>query len=58
MDTAGVTLSGSLLENRQLLMRTLNSVTPNYPVYTNRQLSMDKENIVLGALLLGNKAEA
>ncbi len=55
---AGVTLSGSLFENRQLLMRTLNSVTPNYPVYTNRLLSMDKENIVLGALLLGNKEEA
>ncbi|MGB6018805.1 MAG: hypothetical protein WBF77_04345 [Sulfurimonadaceae bacterium] len=54
---SGVTLSGTLFENRQLLMRTLNSVTPNYPIYTNRQLGMDKENIVLGALLLGNKAE-
>ncbi len=54
----GVSLSGSLFENRQLLMRALNSVTPNFPVYTNRQLSMDKENIVLGALLLGNREEA
>ncbi len=51
---SGVTLSGSLFENRQLLMRTLNSVTPNYPIYTNRQLSMDRENITLGALILGN----
>lgn len=51
---SGVTLSGSLFENRQLLMRTLNSVTPNYPIYTNRQLSMDRENITLGALVLGN----
>ncbi|MEN8147335.1 MAG: hypothetical protein ABFR02_06935 [Campylobacterota bacterium] len=50
----GVTLSGSLFENRQLLMRTLNSVTPNYRVYTNKLLSMDRENITLGALMLGN----
>lgn len=55
---SGVTLSGSLFENRQLLMRTLNSVTPNYALYTNRQLSMDKENIALGALLLGNTEES
>ncbi len=54
---SGVTLSGSLFENRQILMRTLNAVKPNYPIYTNKLLGMDRENIVLGALLLGNSGE-
>ncbi len=55
IEISGVTLSGNVYENRQLLMRTLNNVSPNYSIYTNKNLSMDNDNIVLGALMLGNE---
>lgn len=51
----GVTLSGSLFENRQLLMRTYNALTSNYTVYRNERLSMDGANVAVGAVSLGNE---
>ena len=51
----GVALSGSLFENRQLLMRTYNALTPNYTVYRNERLSMDGANVAVGAVSLGNE---
>jgi len=51
----GVTLSGNLFENRQLLMRTYNALTVNYPVYRNERISIDDANIALGAITLGSE---
>jgi hypothetical protein len=51
----GVTLSGSLFENRQLLMRTYNGLSVNYPVYRNERLSSDNANVALGAITLGSE---
>lgn len=51
----GVTLSGSLFENRQLLMRTYNALTSNYPIYRNERLSMDGANVAVGAISLGSE---
>lgn len=50
----GVTLSGSLFENRQLLMRTYNALASNYPIYRNERLSMDGANVAVGAVSLGS----
>ncbi len=51
----GVTLSGGLFENRQLLMRTYNALSVNYPIYRNERLSMDGANVALGAITLGSE---
>lgn len=51
----GVTLSGGLFENRQLLMRTYNALSVNYTIYRNRRLSIDDANIALGAITLGSE---
>ncbi len=51
----GVALSGSLLENRQLLMRTYNALSANYPIYRNARLSIDGANVALGAITLGSE---
>ncbi|UPT78470.1 hypothetical protein MN086_04800 [Sulfurovum sp. XGS-02] len=51
----GVTLSGGLFENRQLLMRTCKAIGVNYPIYRNERLSMDHANIAFGAITLGNE---
>ncbi|TNF45126.1 MAG: hypothetical protein EP216_00710 [Epsilonproteobacteria bacterium] len=51
----GVTLSGSLFENRQLLMRTYNALSMNYSVYRNERLSIDNANVALGAITLGSE---
>jgi len=51
----GVTLSGSLFENRQLLMRTYNALSVNYPIYRNERLSLDGANVALGAITLGSE---
>ena len=51
----GVVLGGSLFENRQLLMRTYNALSANYPIYRNERLSMDGANVAMGAITLGNE---
>ncbi len=51
----GVALNGSLFENRQLLMRTYNSLSANYPIYRNERLSIDAANVAMGAITLGNE---
>jgi len=51
----GVTLSGSLFENRQLLMRTYNALSANYMIYRNERLSCDGANVALGAITLGSE---
>ncbi|MBT8349050.1 MAG: hypothetical protein HKP62_06380, partial [Sulfurovum sp.] len=51
----GVTLSGGLFENRQLLMRTYNALSVNYPIYRNERLSIDNANVALGAITLGSE---
>lgn len=51
----GVTLSGSLFENRQLFMRTYNALSSNYPIYRNERLSIDDANVTVGALSLGSE---
>jgi len=51
----GVTLSGTLFENRQLLMRTYNALSVNYPIYRNERLSIDNANVALGAITLGSE---
>jgi len=51
----GVALSGSLFENRQLLMRTYNALSANYKIYRNERLSMDGANVALGAITLGSE---
>ena len=51
----GITLSGSLFENRQLMMRTYNGLSVNYPIYRNERLSIDNANIALGAITLGSE---
>lgn len=51
----GVTLSGSLFENRQLLMRTYNALSSNYTIYRNERLSMDGANVAIGAITLGSE---
>lgn len=51
----GVVLNGSLFENHQLLMRTYNSVSPNYKIYRNKRLSIDGANVAAGAVTLGNE---
>ena len=51
----GVTLSGSLFENRQLLMRTYNALSPNYKIYRNERLALDGANIAVGAITLGSE---
>ncbi len=50
-----VAISGSLFENRQLLMRTYNALSVNYPIYRNERLSMDNTNVALGAITLGSE---
>lgn len=52
---SGVTLSGSLFENRQLLMRTYNALSSNYTIYRNERLSMDGSNVAIGAITLGSE---
>lgn len=51
----GVTLSGGIFENRQLLMRAYNGLSVNYPIYRNRRLSIDDANVALGAITLGSE---
>lgn len=51
----GVALNGSLFENRQLLMRTYNALSPNYTIYRNRRLALDGANIAVGAITLGSE---
>lgn len=51
----GVTLGGSLFENRQLLMRTYTTLASNYPIYRNERLSMDGANVAIGAITLGSQ---
>ena len=51
----GVSLCGSLFENRQLLMRTYNAITPNYKIYRNQRLSIDGANVPVGAITLGSE---
>lgn len=51
----GVTLSGSLFENRQLLMRTYNAIASNYTIFRNERLSMDGANVAVGAVTLGSE---
>jgi len=51
----GVTLSGSLFENRQLFMRTYNALSTNYTIYRNERLSIDDANVAVGALTLGSE---
>lgn len=55
MGISAVTLSGSLFENRQLLMRTYNAIASNYKIYRNERLSMDGANVAIGAITLGNE---
>ena len=51
----GVSLNGSLFENRQLLMRTYNALSPNYKIYRNKRLALDGANVALGAITLGSE---
>jgi len=51
----GVVLGGTLFENRQLLMRTYNGLSVNYPIYRNQRLSIDHANVALGAITLGSE---
>jgi len=51
----GVTLSGGIFENRQLLMRAYNALSVNYPIYRNKRLSVDDANVALGAIALGSE---
>ena len=51
----GVTLSGGLFENRQLLMRAYNALSVNYPIYRNERLSIDGANVAVGAITLGSE---
>ncbi len=51
----GVTLSGGIFENRQLLMRAYNALSVNYPIYKNKRLSIDDANVALGAITLGSE---
>jgi len=51
----GVTLSGGIFENRQLLMRAYNALSVNYPIYRNKRLSIDNANVALGAITLGSE---
>lgn len=51
----GVAISGNLFENRQLLMRTYNALSVNYPIYRNERLSMDNANVAIGAITLGSE---
>ncbi|EIF51781.1 hypothetical protein [Sulfurovum sp. AR] len=51
----GVTLSGGLFENRQLLMRAYNALSINYPIYRNKRLSIDDANVAFGAITLGSE---
>lgn len=51
----GVVISGSLFENRQLLMRTYNALSVNYPIYRNECLGLDNANVALGAITLGSE---
>ncbi|GIT97559.1 hypothetical protein [Sulfurovum sp. TSL1] len=51
----GVTLSGGLFENRQLLMRAYNALSVNYPIYRNKRLSIDDANVAFGAITLGSE---
>lgn len=51
----GVSLNGSLFENRQLLMRTYNALSPNYKIYRNKRLALDGSNVAVGAITLGSE---
>ncbi len=51
----GVVITGNLFENRQLLMRTYNALSVNYPIYKNERLSIDNANVAFGAISLGNE---
>jgi hypothetical protein len=51
----GVSLNGSLFENRQLLMRGYNALSPNYTIYRNKRLPLDGANLAIGAVTLGSE---
>lgn len=51
----GVSLNGSLFENRQLLMRTYNALSPNYKIYRNKRLALDGASVAVGAVTLGSE---
>lgn len=51
----GVTLSGDLFENRQLMMRAYNAISANFPIYRNQRLGTDGPNIAVGAITLGSE---
>jgi len=51
----GIALGGDLFENRQLLMRTYNALSRNYPVFRNLRLGMDGANVAAGAVTLGSE---
>lgn len=51
----GVSLNGSMFENRQLLMRSYNALSPNYTIYRNRRLALDGANLAIGAITLGSE---
>jgi len=50
----GVSLNGTLFENRQLLMRSYNALSPNYTIYRNRRLPLDGASLAIGAVTLGS----
>lgn len=51
----GVSLNGTLFENRQLLMRSYNALSPNYTIYRNRRLALDGASLAVGAVTLGRE---
>jgi len=51
----GVSLNGTLFENRQLLMRSYNALSPNYTIYRNRRLPLDGASLAIGAVTLGSE---
>ena len=51
----GVSLNGTLFENRQLLMRSYNALSPNYTIYRNRRLPLDGASLAVGAVTLGSE---
>lgn len=51
----GVSLNGSMFENRQLLMRTYNALSPNYKIYRNKRLALDGASVAIGAITLGSE---
>ena len=51
----GVSLNGTLFENRQLLMRSYNALSPNYTIYRNKRLALDGASLAIGAVTLGSE---